>query len=62
MSGEGFELNPANPSLPVGSANQPMSGSLTVTVKPPKNPSGDYYLKIGVFWGPGWTYHYRAVK
>jgi hypothetical protein len=62
MSGAGFDLNPANPSIPIGAPNQPMSGSLTVTVKPPKNPSGDYYLKIGVFWGPGWTYHYRAVK
>ena len=62
MTGGGFELTPPNPTIPIGAPNQPMSGSLTVHVKPPKNPSGDYYLKIGVYWGPGFTYHYRVVK
>jgi len=32
-----------------------------VRLKPPKNAAGDYYLKIGVYWGPGFTYHYRAT-
>ncbi len=62
MTGGGFVLDPPNPTIPIGAPNQPMSGSLTVTVKPPKNPSGDYYLKIGVYWGPGFTYHYRVVR
>jgi hypothetical protein len=62
MSGGGFELDPANPTIPIGAPKQPMSGSLSVKVKPPKNPSGDYYLKIGVYWGPGFSYHYRVVR
>jgi hypothetical protein len=62
LTGGGFELNPPDASIPIGAPRQPMSGSLTVTVKPPKNPSGDYYLKVDVYYGPAWIYHYRAVK
>jgi hypothetical protein len=62
MDGGGFELDPPDARIPIGAPNQPMSGSLTVKVKPPRNPSGDYYLKIGAYWGPGFTYHYRVVR
>jgi hypothetical protein len=62
MSGGGFELDPPNATIPIGAPNQPMSGNLSVRVKPPKNPSGDYNLTIGVYWSPGFTYHYRVVK
>jgi len=61
LTAGGFELDPGNASLPIGAPNQPSSGNLTVAVKPPKNLFGDHYLKIGVFWGPGFTYHYRVM-
>ena len=62
LTGGGLELDPPNPTVPIGAPNQGFSGNLSVKIKPPKNASGDYYLKIGVYWGPGFTYHYRAVK
>jgi len=60
LTGSGFIFDQASADLPVGAPGQPLSGSRTVTIKPPQNPSGDYYLKIGVYWGPGFVYHYRA--
>lgn len=62
MDGGGFELSPKDARVPIGAPNQPMSGNMTVKVVPPKNASGDYYLKVGVYWGPNFVYHYRAVK
>lgn len=58
----GFDLNPPSASIPIGAPNQPLSGTLAVTVKPPKNPTGDLFLKIGVYWGPGFTYRYRVAQ
>jgi hypothetical protein len=62
MNGGDFELDPPNATIPIGGPNQPLNGNLTVKVKPPKNLSGDHYIKIGVYYGPGFTYHYRVVQ
>jgi hypothetical protein len=61
LIGGDFELDPPQATIPIGAPNQPLDGHLTVKIKAPKDPAGDHYLKIGVYWGPGFTYHYRGV-
>jgi len=63
IKGGGFELDPATATFGIDTdKGNPASGSLTVRVKPPRNPSGDYYLEIGVNYYLGFKYHYRAVR
>lgn len=57
-----LEMQPQGATVAIGAPNQPLNGSTTVELKVPKNPTGDYYVTIGVYWGPGFTYHYRAQR
>jgi FecR protein len=62
MTGSGFIFNPKDADVAIGKPGQPLSGSTSVNVKPPNNLSGDYYLKIGVYYGPAFIYHYHAER
>jgi hypothetical protein len=55
-------IDPPGATVAIGAKGQPLNQTITVRLSPPQNPSGDYYLKIGVYDGPGFTYHYRAQR
>ena len=59
LTASGFEPAGDKPDIPIGAPGQPMSGSARVRLKPQPG-AGEYSIRIGVYWGPGFTYNYRA--